>query len=497
MPKKFVSRGHPNLYEINTAAWLFDLAQKGGRNMLLRDVPSEEWDSLKAQGMDYVWLMGVWNRSEAGRKLNLNDPQAFKYFQTVLPDCKDEDIIGSCYSIGSGDPDPLVGTWEDIDQAHSELNKRGMGLILDFIPNHRGIDHPWLTEHPEYFIQVSREQYLKDKQAYFPVAVKDHSVYIAHGKDPNFLAWLDTAQLNYFNPATQTAIIDHLEEIARHCDGVRCDMAMLVLKDVFQTTWGWANNDPRYLPPATEFWTNAFQRVPDLVYIAEAYWDTEWTLQQLGFDYTYDKRLYDRLQKALPHEVYLHLTAGMDFQTKLVRFIENHDEPRSAAIFQKDQLQAVATLLAGLPGMKLYFQGQFEGRQIRLPLQIRQTRPEEMDAEIKAFYERLLPIVNQSICHSGLWELMPVTPEGRDASENVIAYLWKLQGKLRLFVINLGQEPAAGIIYFQNESAVPGSYSLITRLGGTPPESNVNLVIHSGLRFVFKGYQTGIYDIEF
>jgi hypothetical protein len=233
------------------------------------------------------------------------------------------------------------------------------------------------------------------------------------------------------------------------------------------------------------------------VYIAEAYWDTEWALQQLGFDYAYDKRLYDRLQKALPHEVYLHLTAGMDFQKKLVRFIENHDEPRSAAIFQKDQLQAVAALLAGLPGMKLYFQGQFEGRQIRLPLQIRQTRPEETDAEIKAFYDRLLPVVNQDICHSGGWELKPVTPEGRDTTDNVIAYLWRLEGKLRLFVINLGQEAAAGIIYFQNEQAGTGSYSLIKRLGGTPSESNVNLVIHPGLRFVFKGYETGIYDIEF
>src|ERR1039458_7309994 len=100
MPKKFLSRPNPNLYEINTAAWLFDLAQKRGHNMLLRDVPPEEWDILKQQGMDYIWLMGVWNRSEAGRKLNLNDPQAFKYFQTALPSCKDEDIIGSCYAIG-------------------------------------------------------------------------------------------------------------------------------------------------------------------------------------------------------------------------------------------------------------------------------------------------------------------------------------------------------------------------------------------------------------
>ncbi len=464
--------------------------------MLLRDVPSAEWDNLKEHGMDYVWLMGVWSRSEAGRTLNLNDPEAYKYYQTVLPGCKDEDIIGSCYSIGSGDPDPLVGTWEDIDQAHSELNKRGMGLILDFIPNHRGIDHPWLTEHPEYFVQVSRDEYLKDKQAYFPVDRKDGTVYVAHGKDPNFLSWSDTAQLNYFNPETQLAMIDHLEEIGRHCDGVRCDMSMLVLKDVFQRTWGWANRNPYYEAPADEFWTSAVRRVPQLVYIAEAYWDTEWTLQHLGFDYAYDKRLYDRLQNTQPRQVYLHLTAGMDFQKKLMRFVENHDEPRSAAIFQTDKLRAVVTLFAGLPGMKLYFQGQFEGRQIRLPLQIRQTRPEEVDREIKSFYEHLLPIVNEQICHSGAWQLKQITPVDQSLAENVIAYIWKLEGKTRLFVVNLGPEPAAGIIYLQEESVESRNYSVISRLGGNLEENNSNLITHPGLRFSFKGYEARIFDIE-
>ncbi len=117
---------------------------KLGKPVLLGDVPPEEWDKLKALGMDFVWLMGVWSRSQEGRKLNLDSKESRAFFKTVLPTCTAEDIIGSSYSISSYGPDPLVGTWEDLDHAREELHKRGMGLILDFVPNHTGIDHHWV-----------------------------------------------------------------------------------------------------------------------------------------------------------------------------------------------------------------------------------------------------------------------------------------------------------------------------------------------------------------
>ena len=128
------------------------------------------------------------------------------------------------------------------------------------------------------------------------------------------------------------------------------------------------------------------RQVPDLVLIAEAYWDTEWTIQQLGFDFVYDKRLYDRMKSGHPHDVYLHLTAGLDYQSKLLRFIENHDEPRSVTAFGRGKVKAVAVLFSTLPGMKLFFQGQGEGRQIHLPLQIRRSKPEAADPELRDFY---------------------------------------------------------------------------------------------------------------
>jgi hypothetical protein len=495
MAHKYLLRGNPQLYEINTVAWLFELSQKLGKPILLGDVPSGEWDNLKARGMDLVWFMGVWQRSQEGRKLNLNSNEYRALFETVLPSCSAEDIIGSCYSISSYGPDPLVGTWEDIDRTREELHKRGMGLILDFIPNHTGMDHHWVAENPEYYIHGSEHDYQKDKEAFFVVNNKGRSLYIAHGRDPNFPPWTDTAQLNYFNSQVRQAMIQRLETISDHCDGIRCDMAMLVLNKIFKKGWGWANRDPAYEMPSQEFWEQAIQQVPGLIYIAEAYWDTEWTLQQLGFDFVYDKKLYDRLRCSNPHEVYLHLTAGIDYQQKLFRFIENHDELRSLAAFGRHKALAAAVLFSTLPGLKLYFDGQMEGRQIRLPLQIRQAQPEPADPEIQAFYVKLLSLVDQPIFHEGTFCLKEVLPDCDDTFENLIAYTWKLGGSLRLVTVNLSQYPSCGLVSFYDSISESLDYSFSDLLSGQSFIQSGKLAAHPGLSIVLSGYLAQVWEI--
>ena len=149
---------------------------------------------------------------------------------------------------------------------------------------------------------------------------------LAYGRDPYFSGWPDTLQLDYGNPATQEAMISELVKIAGQCDGVRCDMAMLVLPDVFERTWG--RRAPLFWPDATR---RVRERVPGFCFMAEVYWDLEWTMQQQGFDYAYDKRLYDRLRDGHALPVRQHLHAGLDYQGELARFMENHDEPRAAA----------------------------------------------------------------------------------------------------------------------------------------------------------------------
>ena len=146
-------------------------------------------------------------------------------------------------------------------------------------------------------------------------------------------------------------------------------MAMLVLPEVFERTWG-IRSAP-FWPRAT---AEVRSQVPDFLFMAEVYWDLEWTLQQQGFDATYDKRLYDRLEHGASPAVRGHLQAALDFQDRLWRFLENHDEPRAAATFAPDhRAAAVITFLS--PGLRFFHQGQREGKRVRIPMHLAADLP--------------------------------------------------------------------------------------------------------------------------
>ena len=197
------------------------------------------------------------------------------------------------------------------------------------MPNHVAPDHAWTTAHPEYFVSGSEDDLERDPASF--VRVGDRV--LANGRDPYFPAWPDVVQLNAFSADLRGAVIETLGRIAEQCDGVRCDMAMLMMNDVFERTWG----ERAGARPQDDYWPTVIGAVrrahPDFVFLAEAYWDLEYALQQQGFDYCYDKRLYDRLVHEGADSVHGHLTADIGYQNRLVRFIENHDEPRAASAF--------------------------------------------------------------------------------------------------------------------------------------------------------------------
>jgi hypothetical protein len=271
---------------------------------------------------------------------------------------------------------------------------------------------------------------------------------------------------------------------------------MLVLNDIFQKTWGWANRSPVYHePPREEFWQQATHRFPDLVWIAEAYWDTEYRLQQLGFDYVYDKRLYDRLKDSNPHEVYLHLTADVSFQSRLVRYIENHDELRSVLAFGNERVKPAVALMAGLPGLKMYYNGQLEGRKVKIPVQLRQAMREDGDSELFQFYTKLLAATGEPVFHDGSWQLKEVKSDGDAFSSNVIAYTWQLEGRLAFVVANLGAEPTRVIVHFQDQVSESADYDLEERLTGRQCRLNGKILAHPGFRLALPAYGANVFDI--
>ena len=234
---------------------------------------------------------------------------------------------------------------------------------------------------------------------------KNGPLLLAYGRDPYFDGWPDTLQLNYGNPQLQQAMIGELERIAGQCDGVRCDMAMLVVPEVFERTWG-IRAEP-FWPKATE---SVRRQHPGFLFMAEVYWDMEWTLQQQGFDYTYDKRLYDRLREQHARPVREHLCADMDYQDKLARFLENHDEPRAAATFAPEVHAAAAVLTYFSPGLRFFHQGQFEGGG-RASRRIWSADPNEpWTIALAQFYARLLAVLRQPVLRDGRWSLLECVP---------------------------------------------------------------------------------------
>ena len=353
-----------------------------------------------------------------------------------------------------------------------------MNLILDFVPNHVAPDHPWVAEHPEYFIRGNADDARNDSSSFIEV----RGTVCALGRDPFFPAWPDVLQLNAFEPGLRQAVIETLACIAQQCDGVRCDMAMLLLNQIFERTWGGLAGQR----PATEYWVDVIpaikSRHPGFLFIAEAYWDLEWELQQLGFDFCYDKKLYDRLEHGKAESVRLHLCADMAYQNKLLRFIENHDEPRAAAAFSAAKERAAAVTIATLPGMKLFHEGQFEGRRTRLPVFLGRRPDEPVDRELQEFYAKLLQAIDRQVFREGEWRLCERTGWADNASfQNLVAWGW-LKGEERcLIAVNLSDSPVQARIQAPWSDAAGGMWRLMDALSGATYECDGNEMLSPGL----------------
>ena len=469
---------HPVIYEINTWVWLHELSEQAQRPITLGNVPTAVWEAIAAYGFDAVWLMGVWERSPAGIAISLRNESLVGEFRRVLPDFHTEDNVGSAYCIRDYRVDAHLGGPEGLAQARGQLAERGVRLMLDFVPNHVAPDHDWATEHPEYFIQGSASE-LTERPGDF-LRVDDHV--LACGRDPYFPPWQDVLQLNAFNPDLRKAAIETVLSIAAQCDGMRCDMAMLLLNHVFERTWG-----PRAgVRPQTEYWREVIgavkQRHPDTLFMAEAYWDLEWELQQQGFDFCYDKRLYDRLEHDNAEAVRLHLCADSGYQTKLVRFLENHDEPRAAATFSASQARAAAITVATLQGALLFHEGQLEGRRVKLPVFLRRRPKETVDRDLQEFYATLLSALRGGELRGGRWQLCERTGWPDNQSHmNLVAWCWIHESLRHLIVVNLSDRPSQGRVKIQADAIDGGLLRMSDEMSGMVYDRNGRDIREAGL----------------
>lgn len=454
---------YPSLYQINTTVRLREIASVIGRPATLDDLPDDELDGLAKSGFDIVWLLGVWQTGTAGLKLSLSNPAWQRECHATLPDCQDCDICSSVFAVHEYHVNRDFGGDGALARVRQRLASRGIRLMLDFVPNHTALDHPWVTEHPDYYVAGTEDQLASQPQNYVRMRTGGGERILAYGRDPYFAGWPDTLQLNYGNPELQVAMMGELRRIASQCDGVRCDMAMLELPEVLERTWGMK---------AEAFWPKATaevrQKYPGFLFMAEVYWGLEWTLQQQGFNYTYDKRLYDRLNERVARPVREHLMAGLDYQDKLARFLENHDEPRAAATFPEAIHKAAAIITFLTPGLRFFHQGQLEGKKVRISMHLARGPKEPVDREIAGFYSVLLGELRDPVVKHGDWQLLNCREawDGNWTSDSFVAFSWTgASDERRLVVVNYADHQSQCFVELPWVGMEANSWRLRERMG--------------------------------
>lgn len=447
---------------INTRLLIDEVSRLEQRPVKIDEISEEFW-SEKLKDYDIAWFMGIYKPGEMSKKHAINYEWQYRH---AIPDLKPEnDISGSPYSIADYSPNPLIAegweTWNNLAEIVNNFDKK---VLIDFVPNHVGIDHEWALSHPEYFIRGTTEQYSQDPLRYQKYISEDgQSYYLAHGKDPNYPQWVDVLQLNYANPQVQKEMENLLLNLVEHSDGVRCDLAMLINADTFIQTWGsYLSEVEKNYIKENNFWEKVIPKVKErareigkdnFLFIAEAYWDKE----EIGkyFDYVYNSDLYNKIENVIkndhvpsadliPHIRYLMQNKR---NYKDVNYTENHDEERSITKFGENPSKAAAVVVGLLPdSIFLVHDGQELGSRIKPPAQISRKPKETPDRDMELFYERLMALKRSKLFQEGDWSMADLDTQ----NENIIGYKVSIStdvGEVGAYVcVNLGRHMASGRI---------------------------------------------------
>ncbi|MBP8794106.1 MAG: hypothetical protein KBH29_13095 [Lutibacter sp.] len=487
---------NPRLLELNARIWI----RRFGQDFTLTSVPDDQITRWKELGFDMIWLMGVWDNNKDVINEYCFEPELISSYNSALKDWHKDDVIGSPYSIDRYEINPLLGTREDLLSFKKRLNNAGISLILDFVCNHFSAKSSLIWSNKEIFLTADEFIFKNDPYTFYPSPANSKE-YLAHGRDPLFPPWKDTAQINFYSREARNYLTSVLIDLTDLCDGVRCDIAMLPLNNIFYNTWIGVLKKYGFEKPEKEFWEEAISQVKikrdDFIFIAETYWDLEWQLQNLGFDFTYDKRLTDRLAAGAIHSIKEHLQAEKVYQEKSVRFLENHDEDRAIVKLGRERSIAAAVVISTISGITFYFDGQCEGKKIKLPVQLGREPEEKQDEKIKEFYRNLFRITKADIFRNGTWKLLETSPVAdSDLSyENLLAWEWRLGNELRIVVVNYYHSTSRCRLKFNIQSK-SDDIVLTDLLNNVTYKRSVKEISEKGLFVELKTFNSHIFSFS-
>lgn len=511
-----------------TLVWLDQLSKKYKRNICRLDqIPDEELDMLRDRGFTALWLIGLWERSDASKRIkNL---------------CGNPDAEASAYSLKDYDIASSIGGWSALENLRQRCKARGIRLASDMVPNHTGIDGNWVYEHPDYFIQQDWPPFPSytyngpdlSTNPDYEVKIEDHYYdrtdaavtfrlidrrngrcrYIFHGNDGTSMPWNDTAQLDYLNPETREAVIQKIIHVARNFPIIRFDAAMTLAKRHIQRLWypkpgrggdiagraGHAMSDEEFnrrIPQ--EFWREVVDRVaaeaPDTLLLAEAFWMMEgYFVRTLGMHRVYNSAFMNMLKNQENQKYRLGIKNTLVFEPEIlkryVNFMNNPDEETAIAQFgDGDKYFAVCTLLATLPGLPMIGHGQIEGFHEKYGMEYRRAYYNESPNEwlIGEHYRRIFPLFRKRYLFSGVdnFQLYDCYNGSGGVEESVYAYVNGSGSERTLVLVNNRYERTGGTI----------SVSVPKLKKGPEGRTTVTCKLAENLNLTFGGRSYALFD---
>ncbi len=458
----------PNLVLIakNTYVWLDQLSRKYNQPIHhLDQIPDQELDDLARWGFTGLWLIGLWERSRASA--------------TIKQWCGNPEAIASAYSLYDYRIADDLGGEEAYRNLRERAWQRGIRLASDMVPNHMGIDSPWVVEHPDWFISLPYSPFPSysfeggdlSADPRVRIQIEDHYFtrndaavvfkrtdnqtgevrYIYHGNDGTSMPWNDTAQLNYLNPEVREAVIQTILAVARRFPIIRFDAAMTLAKRHYQRLWypqpgsggdipsraehGLTKEDFDAAMP-TEFWREVVDRVaqeaPDTLLLAEAFWLMEgYFVRTLGMHRVYNSAFMNMLRNEDNANYRTVIKNTLEFDPEILKryvsFMNNPDERTAVDQFGKgDKYFGICILLSTLPGLPMFGHGQIEGFAEKYGMEFRRAYwDESVDADLVARHEReVFPLLHRRWMYAGVENFLLYDFYGTNGmvNEDVYAY---------------------------------------------------------------------------
>lgn len=543
----------------NTLVWLYQLSEKYHRSISRLDqIPDEELDELQSRGFSALWLIGLWERSEASKRVKqwMGNP----------------DAAASAYSLKGYYIAESIGGYLAMVNLRERCEHRGIRLASDMVPNHTGIDSDWVINHPDRFLSTPYPPFPSYtyqsgnllENSHIGVYIEDHyydqtdaavtfkrvdfntgeTSYIYHGNDGTSMPWNDTAQLDYLNPETREAIIQIILEVARNFSIIRFDAAMTLAKKHIQRLWfpkpgeggviasrsahGMSTADFNRAIPH-EFWREVVDRVaqevPDCLLLAEAFWMMEgFFVRTLGMHRVYNSAFMHMLKNEDNQKFRSMIKETIAFDPgilqRYVNFMSNPDEETAIEQFGAgDKYFGVATILATLPGLPMVGHGQFEGYYEKYGMEFQRSyyNEEENQGLLDAHKRLISPLFQQRASFAGakayaLYDFHT----GHGVNEHVYAYTnIGRNGERSLVLVNNSYYETDGTIGLgapvrDTETDQIETPHLFERLGGTTQENRfivgyapleqlyylwpASVIANGGMHFTLQGYQSKVFN---